>query len=63
MPCHANHQTTVVTPVGWPPRLAVNHESVQVFLERLDIELCKLGTVVKVSPKRVGLLVMLVQDV
>jgi hypothetical protein len=63
MPSHADHEAAVVTPVGWPPRLAVNHESVQVFLERLDIELCKLGTIVKVSPERVGLLVMLVQDV
>jgi hypothetical protein len=36
---------------------------VQVPLESLDIELCKLGAVVKVSTQRVGLLVVLVQDV
>ncbi|EXJ46789.1 hypothetical protein D049_1169B, partial [Vibrio parahaemolyticus VPTS-2010] len=25
VPCHTNHQTAVVSPVGWPPILAVCH--------------------------------------
>ena len=63
MPCHAYHQAAVVTPVGWPPRLALHHQGMQVLLERINIELLELLAIVKVRTQRVGLCIVLVQNV
>ena len=62
VPCHADHQTTVVAPVGRPPVLAVGHQSSQVFFDRGDVELFDFFAVVK-TLERIGLAVLLVQDV
>ena len=63
MPCHANHETAVVTPVRWPPALAVDHQLVKVLLQSIDIQFLKLFAIVEVRSKRIGLGVVLVQDV
>ena len=63
VPSHANHETAVVSPVGWPPVLAVCHEGMHVALQSLNIELLQLFAVVKRLPERVGLGVVLVQNV
>ena len=63
MPGHTDHETAVVTPVGGPPLLTVSHESVEIFLERLEIELLNFLAVVEARAHRVGLGIMLVQDV
>ena len=63
VPGHADHQAAVMTPVGRPPVLAVGHQRVQVVLQRVDIELLDLLAVVEVLAHRVGLGVVLVQDV
>jgi hypothetical protein len=63
VPGHADHQAAVVAPVGRPPVLAVGHQRVQVFLQRLDVELLDFFAVVEALAHRVGLGVVLVQDV
>ncbi len=63
VPGHANHQTAVMPPVRGPPILAVGHQSMQIFLERLDVERLDRFTIVEVRPHRIGLGVVLMQDV
>ncbi len=63
VPGQADHQAAVVAPVGRPPVLAVGHQCLEVLLERLDIEFLEFFAIVEVSPHRVGLGVVLVQDV
>ena len=63
MPRHAHHQTSVVTPVGRPPVLAVGHDGGEVFLQRGHIELFHFIAVVEGLPHRVGLAIVLVEDV
>ena len=62
VPCHSDHQTAVVPPVGRPPGLALCHQRVHVALQSWDVELLKLLPVVKIRAERVGLGVMLMQD-
>jgi hypothetical protein len=59
---HADHQAAVVAPVGRPPGLAVGHQRGQVLLERGDVELPDFLAVVEAG-QRIGLAVVLVQDV
>ena len=63
MPGHADHQTAIVTPVGWPPVLAVGHQIGQVLLDRGEVEFLHLFTVVETGTHGVGLAVVLMQDV
>ena len=63
VPGHADHQAAVVAPVGRPPVLAVGHQRLEVLLERLDVELLEFFAIVEVGAQRVGLGVVLVQDV
>ncbi|MNY20377.1 hypothetical protein D3C86_1538520 [compost metagenome] len=63
MPGHADHQSAVVAPVGRPPFLAVGHQRLQVLLERGDVELLDLFPIVEGLAQRVGLAVVLVEDV
>ena len=62
MPGHADHQAAVMAPVGRPPVLAVGHQLGEVRLQRLEVELLHFLAVVE-ALERVGLAVMLVQDV
>jgi LysR family hydrogen peroxide-inducible transcriptional activator len=63
VPCQADHQAAIVAPVGRPPVLAVGHQRATCgFLERFEVELLHLFAVVK-SAHRVGLGVVLVQNV
>ena len=62
VPCQANHQTTVVTPVGRPPVLAVGHQSDHVFFQGGHVELFDFFAVVH-ARHGVGFAVVLVQDV
>ena len=63
VPGHADHQAAVVAPVGGPPGLAVGHQRLEVVLQCLHIEFFDFFTVVKAGAQRVGLGVVLVQDV
>jgi hypothetical protein len=63
VPGHADHQAAVVAPVRWPPVLAVGHQGLEVILQRFDVKLLDLFAVVEVRPQRIGLAVVLVQDV
>ena len=63
VPGHADHQAAVVAPVGRPPVLAVGHQRLDIFLERLDVELLEFLAIVEARAQRVGLRVVLVQDV
>ena len=63
VPGHADHQAAVVAPVGGPPGLAVGHQRLEVVLQCLHIEFFDFLAVVEVSAQRVGLGVVLVQDV
>jgi hypothetical protein len=63
MPGHADHQAAIVAPVGRPPVLAVGHQRMKVFLERLDVEFLDLLAVIEALAHRVGLGVVLMQDV
>ena len=51
-----------MTPIGWPPGLALRHERMKVALQGRNIELLQLLAVIKVWAKRVRLRVMLSQD-
>ena len=62
MPGHADHQATVMAPIGGPPILTVGHQGVDVALDRVEVELLDLIPVVE-PLQRVRLRVMLVQDV
>ena len=62
VPSEADHQTAVVTVVSGPPILAVLEEILHVGLERLDVEILERLTIVEPA-KRIGLGVVLVQDV
>ena len=63
VPGHADHQPAVMTPVRRPPWLAVGHQRVQVLLQRADVELLDLLAIVEVTAHRIGLGVVLMQDV
>ena len=63
MPCHANHQATIVPPVGRPPFLAVGHQGFQVVFNRFQIQLFEFFGVVKLFAQRISLGVVLVEDV
>ena len=63
MPGHADHQAAVVTPVRRPPVLTVGHQVHQVLLDRLDVELFDLFTIVVAVIQWIGFGIMLMQDV
>ncbi|MPN19042.1 hypothetical protein SDC9_166408 [bioreactor metagenome] len=63
MPGHADHQATIVPPVGGPPGLAVGHEGLEVVLQGSHVQLLQLFTVVEAGTHGVGLGIVLVQDV
>ncbi len=63
VPGHADHEAAIVSPVGRPPRLAVRHQRVQVLLQCGDVELLQLLAIVEVGAQRVGLAVVLMEDV
>ena len=63
VPGHAHHQPAVMAPVGRPPVLAVCHQCGQILLERGDVELLQFLAIVEVRPQRVGLRIMLMEDV
>jgi hypothetical protein len=52
-----------VTPVGWPPLLAIDHQVIHVFFECSKIQLLNFLAVVEVLTQWVGLGVVLVQDI
>ena len=62
MPCQTDEQTTIVAIVGRPPILAVGHQSVQVFLERLQVQLFELFGIVEICAHRIRGRGVLVQD-
>ena len=51
-----------MTPIGWPPGLALRHERMKIALQGWNVELLQLLAVIKVRAKRVRLRVMLSQD-
>ena len=63
VPGHADHQAAVVPPVRRPPVLTVGHQGLEVFFERIDVERLDGVPIVKRRPHRVGLAVVLMQDV
>jgi len=63
VPGHADHETAVMSPVGRPPVLAVGHQGVQVFLDGFEIERLDRFAIVEVRVQRIGLGVVLMQDV
>ncbi|MPM72206.1 hypothetical protein SDC9_119179 [bioreactor metagenome] len=63
VPGHADHQAAIVAPVGRPPRLAVGHQGLEVGLQRLHVEFLEFFAVVEARTHRIGLGVVLVQDV
>ena len=63
MPGHADHQTAVVTPVRWPPFLAICHQCMQVFLERIEIEFFNGFPIVEAFSHRIGFAIVLMQNV
>ena len=63
VPGHTDHQTAVVSPVRRPPGLAVGQQRVNVLLKRRDVELLDRLAVVEVGAQRVGLGIVLVEDV
>ena len=63
MPGHADHQAAIVTPICRPPVLAIGHQGMEVFLDGLMIECLDFFAIVKVRSHRIGLGVMLMQDV
>ena len=63
VPCHADHQSAVVTPVSGPPLLRVGHQLGKVFLDRSQVELLEFFGVIEIGIHRVGSRRVLVQDV
>jgi len=63
VPCHADHQAAVVAPVRRPPVLRIRHQRLHVPLQRLDVQLLQLVTVVETRAQRIGLGIVLMQDV
>ncbi len=63
VPGHADHQAAVVPPVGRPPGLAVGHQGMEVGLEGVVIEAAEGISIIERLIHRIGLAVMLVQDV
>ena len=51
-----------MTPIGWPPGLALRHERMKVALQGWNVELLQLLPIIKVWAKRVGLRIVLMQD-
>ena len=62
MPGHADEQAAVMSPVGGPPVLRVGHQRAKIFLDRSQVELLEFLGVVEVLAQRVGLDIVLVQD-
>ena len=62
MPSHADEEASVVAPICGPPVLRLGHQRMQIFLERLVVELAKGGRVVKLVVHRVRGGRVLVQD-
>jgi hypothetical protein len=52
-----------VAPVGRPPVLRIRHQRLQVTLQRLDVQLLQFLAIVETRAQRIGLAVVLVQDV
>ena len=47
VPGHTDHETTIMTPVSRPPTLALCHQSLQVFFQRINIQLLEFFTIIK----------------
>ncbi len=52
-----------MAPVGWPPVLAVGHQGFQVALQCFEIEFLEFFGVVEIVAQRIGLAVVLMEDV
>ena len=63
VPRHADHQATIVAPVGRPPWLAIGHEGRKVLLEGCNVKVPDHLAVVEPFSHGIGLAVVLVQDV
>ena len=63
MPCHTDKESTVVTPIRWPPILRLCHQVGEVFLEGWDIKLLQLFVIIEISAKWIRLGVMLMENV
>src|SRR5262249_21387347 len=54
VPCHADHQPTVVAEVGWPPRLRVRLQGMQILDHRMEVEAFEFLGVVERLTHRIG---------
>ena len=63
VPGHADHQPAIVAPVGRPPGLAVGHQGLEIVFQGVDVELLELLAVIEAGTHRVGLVILLMQDV
>ena len=63
VPGHADHQAAVVAPVCRPPILAVGHQGGHILLEGGHVELLELFPVIETGPQRIGLGVVLMENV
>ncbi len=63
VPGHADHQAAIVTPVGRPPALALGHQGMDVALDRVEIERLHRLAVAEARAHRIGLGVVLMQNV
>ena len=63
MPGHADHQATVMPPVGRPPGLAIGHQGFEVVFERRDIQGFERFAIAEIRTHRIRLGILLMQDV
>ncbi|MNT12666.1 hypothetical protein D3C86_1496280 [compost metagenome] len=63
MPGNTGHHADVAAPVGRPPFLAVGHQGAQIGLQGLDIERLQGFAIVEGGAERIGLGIVLMQDI
>ena len=62
VPCHADHQSAVMTEVGRPPFLRFCHQRLQVLDDRIQVEGLEFLGVVEILAHRIGQTGIAVQD-
>ncbi|KUG22569.1 hypothetical protein ASZ90_007661 [hydrocarbon metagenome] len=63
VPGHADHQPTIVAPIGRPPFLRIGHQRREIFLNRREIKFLEFLAVVETLAHRIGLGGMLMQNI
>jgi len=54
VPCHADEESPVMTEIRRPPVLAARHPCAKVLLERFEVELAELGSIMEVLAHGIG---------